>query len=174
MASALLGCLMAAVTLLVVVTSGCAGYKLGPTNGQPAGARSIQVNPFRNQTEEPQLAQPFTNALRKRLQQDGTYRLATQNDGDVLVNVTLLNYRRSAVSFQPNDIITPRDMDAVIIARVVAEERGTGKVLVDKEVKSRTSIRVGADLTLAERQSMPVLAEELARNIASVLVDGTW
>ena len=51
-----------AVALMLVVSgvglillAGCAGYQLGPTNGLTAGSRSIQVNPFVNQTPEPRL-----------------------------------------------------------------------------------------------------------------------
>jgi hypothetical protein len=57
---------------------------------------------------------------------------------------------------------------------VTAVDRTSGKVLVDREVGGRTTIRIGPDLTSAERQAAPNLAEDLARNITSVLVDGTW
>ena len=38
----------------------------------------------------------------------------------------------------------------------------------------RTTIRVGNDLTSAERQAVPLAAEDLARSITSLLVDGEW
>jgi hypothetical protein len=53
-------------------------------------------------------------------------------------------------------------------------ERRSGRVLVDREVGGRTTIRIGPDLASAERQAVPNLAEDLARNVTSVLVDGTW
>jgi hypothetical protein len=37
-----------------------------------------------------------------------------------------------------------------------------------------TLIRVGSDLTSAERQALPLLAADLARNITALLADGTW
>ena len=41
-------------------------------------------------------------------------------------------------------------------------------------IGAHTLVRVGSDLTSAERQALPVLAEDLARNITSILVDGSW
>jgi hypothetical protein len=47
------------------LSSGCAGYHLGPTNGLRSGERSVQVNPFVNQTLEPRLGDAITSSLRK-------------------------------------------------------------------------------------------------------------
>ena len=37
-----------------------------------------------------------------------------------------------------------------------------------------TLVQAGSDLTSAERQALPVLAEDMARRITGMLVDGTW
>jgi hypothetical protein len=157
-----------------LLSSGCAGYRLGPTNGEVAGAKSIQVNLFRNDTFEPRLTEAVGTALRRILQQDGTYRLGTRDDADIVVNGVIVRYRRSGISFQPQDIITPRDFQVSMVAKITATERSTGRVVLDKEVRGRTTIRVGPDMTSAERQAVPLLAEDLARNVTSLLVDGTW
>lgn len=66
------------ICLIALLMAGCAGYRLGPTNGLSAGARSVQVNPFQNKTIEPRLIDAVTSQMRKQIQQDGTYRLETQ------------------------------------------------------------------------------------------------
>jgi hypothetical protein len=159
---------------LIFISAGCAGYKLGPTNGLPAGAKSIQVNPFQNLTLEPRLIEPVVSALRKDLQQDGTYRLNTSNEGDIIVNGTINEFRRAELSYQPFDILTVRDYTVQLIVKITAHERATGKVLVDRIVVGTTTIRVGADLASAERQAVPMLADDLARKATSLLVDGAW
>ena len=113
-------------------------------------------------------------ALRRLVQQDGTYRLSTHGDADIIVNGVITRYQRTGISFDPTDVITPRDFQVTMFAKVNATERSTGRVLVNKEVGARTTISSGSDLTSAERQGVPVLAEDLARNITSLLVDGTW
>ena len=154
--------------------TGCAGYHLGPVNGAVAGARSVQVNFFQNQTREPRLVEAVNHSLRRTLQQDGTFRLDTHGEGDIVVNGTITRFGRSGVSFQPGDVLTVRDYALSLTARITAVERSTGKVLLDTEVAGQTSIRAGNDLTSAERQAMPLVAEELAKQATILLVEGKW
>jgi hypothetical protein len=160
--------------LTMTFLCGCAGYRLGPTNGLTAGSQSIQVNPFSNETLEPRLSDPVTTALRRNFQKDGTFRVDTRGGGDIILTGVLVRYERDAISFQPRDILTGRDFEVRVVAKVTATERSSGRLLLDREVVGRTAIRSGADLPSAERQAAPVLADDLARNITSLLVDGTW
>ncbi len=160
--------------LTALLLAGCAGYQLGPTNHRQAGAQSIQVNPFQNKTIEPRLSDSVGNALRKALQQDGTFTLDTHDDGDIIVSGVIMELQRSYLSFNPKDIITPQDYQLVLSAQIKAVERATGKVLVDKKVVGRTTVRVGSDVPSAELRALPLLAETLARNATSLLVDGEW
>jgi len=153
---------------------GCAGYKLGPTNGEVAGAKSVQVGLFKNDTYEPRLTEAVATALRRRLQQDGTYRLSTRGEADILLDGVIMEYRRTGISFERHDVITPRDFQITMVAQVKATDRTTGRVLLDRQVQGRTTIRIGPDLTSAERQAVPLLAEDLALNLTSLLVDGSW
>jgi hypothetical protein len=154
--------------------AGCAGYRVGPVNGMPAGARAVTVQPFRNDTFEPRLTEAVDFALRRRLQQDGTYRLDTKNDGDIVVSGVITQLHREALSFQPKDVITPLDYEMRLVATVTATERLTGKEVFKKEFIGHTTIRASANRDLAERQSEPTMAEDLARNIASALTEGSW
>jgi hypothetical protein len=163
----LLGC-------VAVAMSGCAGYRLGPTNGQTAGEKTVQVTPFTNRTPEPRLGDAVTTAVRKQLQRDGTHRLATRDAGDIVITGVLTRYYRHELSFVPNDIATARDYRVRLTAQVMARERNTGKVLFDQPVTGHTLIRVGADLTSTERQALPLLADDLAKQVVALLVDGGW
>ncbi len=160
--------------IVALAASGCAGYRLGPTAGMADRGRSIQVNAFENQTLEPRLVDAVNQALRKNLQQDGTYKLNTRNGGDIIVNGVILAYQRQPLSFQPADILTVRDYQVLMTAKITATERGTGKVLVDRDVTGRTTIRVGNDLPSVERQALPLLADDLAKNATTLLAEGTW
>jgi hypothetical protein len=158
----------------VMLSAGCAGYHLGPVNGAVAGEKSIEIVPFNNQTLQPRLGDAVTQALRERLQTDGTYRLATRNPGDVVVTGVITAYSRKGVSFLRTDVTTAENYRVGLTAHVTARERGTGKVLLDKDVNGYTLIQVGTDLADAERQSLPLLAEDLARNITQLLTEGAW
>ena len=165
--------LFAALGLLLLFT-GCAGYQLGPTNGVPAGSRSVQVNLFRNDTWEPRLSEPVATSIRRWIQRDGTYRLATSGDADIVVDGVIAEFNRSGISFQPSDVLPVREYELSAVANFTATERATGKVLIQSTVLGRTTVRAGPDLSSSERQAAPLIAEDLARRITSLLVDGSW
>lgn len=167
------------VTGLVMVgaafgLTGCAGYRLGPPSGLAAREKSIQVSPFANRTVQPRLTDVVTSQLRKELQREGTYRLATHGEGDIIVTGALTKYDRFEVTFAANDILTVRDYRLSLTAQVTARERSSGKVLLDQAVNGYTLIRVGSDLTSAEQQAMPLLAQDLAQNVTALLAEGKW
>jgi len=162
------------VSLVALGGSGCAGYKLGPVNGLTAREKSVQVNPFDNQTLEPYLTDAVTSQLRKQLQRDGTYQLASHNDGDIVVSGSVTRYMRQEVSFSSSDILTVRDYRLELSAQVTARDRSTGKVILDQVVIGTTLIRVTTDLTSTERQALPLLAADLAKNVTALLAEGAW
>jgi hypothetical protein len=162
------------VGLVALGGSGCAGYKLGPVNGLTAGAKSVQVNPFTNKTLEPRLGDEVTAQLRQQLQRDGTYHLASHDDGDIVVGGSVTRYMRQVISLSPSDTLTVRDYRLELRAQVTARERGSGKVILDQPVTGFTLIRVTTDLTSTERQALPLLAADLARNVTALLTEGGW
>jgi hypothetical protein len=162
------------VGLVALGGSGCAGYKLGPVNGLTANEKTVQINPFANSTLEPRLGDAVTAQLREQLQRDGTFQLASHNDGDIVVSGAVTRYYRYEVSYSANDVITVRDYRLELRAHVTARDRSTGKVILDQPVAGYTLIRVTTDLVSTERQALPLLAADLARNITTLLAEGAW
>jgi hypothetical protein len=154
--------------------AGCGGYRLGPTNPELTQGKTIQVQFFENRTIEPRLPEALSQALRKQLQQDGSYRLGTQNDADVIVRGVIVDYERRPLSYQPTDVVTAKDYEIRLICQMTAVERSSGRVLIDRRVRGRTSLRAGTDLVSAERQALPLLAEDWARNATVLLTEGAW
>jgi Lipopolysaccharide-assembly len=174
-----------ALAWAVFALTGCAGYKLGPSNGLAAGEKSVQLRPFSNLTLEPRLTDALTLEMRRELQRDGTFRLASRDDGDIVVSGVITRYARLELSLSPTDTLTVRDYRLSLTAKVTARERGTGKIILDQPVTGYTLIRVnsellssllavGSDLTSTERQALPLLAGDLAKNVTSLLADGSW
>jgi hypothetical protein len=160
--------------LAALALTGCAGYQLGPTNGAAAGAKSVQIMPFSNSTMQPRLAEVVTTEMRREVQRDGTFKLASHDDGDIIVSGVIVNYLRVPLAFQPSDALTVTDYTVKIVAQVTARERGTGKVLLNRSVSGSTLVIVGSDLTSAERQALPLLATDFARNATALLADPAW
>jgi hypothetical protein len=164
---------LSALGTAAFLLSGCAGYHLGPVNDQIAGDKTVEVLPFNNQTLQPRLGDEVTHALRERLQSDGTYRLAN-GEGDIVVSGVITSYSRQGLSFLNSDVLTANNYQVGIVAHVIARDSTTGKVLLDKDVKGSTLVHVGSDLADAERQALPLLAEDLAQNVTQMLAEGMW
>jgi Lipopolysaccharide-assembly len=157
----------------LALVAGCAGYQLGPTNGVIAGDKKIRITPFLNHTLEPRLGDAVTTAVRQRIQEDGTYRLSTRGDADILVTGVVTKYLRHELNFVPHDVLTVQDYRVSVTAQITARDLSTGHT-TNWTNTAYTLVRVGSDLTSAERQAMPVLADELAKNVTDSLVDGSW
>lgn len=162
------------VCLVMLGVSGCAGYRLGPVNGLAAREKSVRVNPFTNRTLEPRLGDAVTAQVRKQLQRDGTYELASHDDGDIVLSGSIVGYDRQETSFAATDILTVRDYRLRLTAQVTARERSSGKVILDRQVVGTTLIRVTTDLTSTERQALPLLAADLAKKVTELLAEGPW
>lgn len=161
------------IIMTAVLAAGCAGYKLGPTDGTAAGARSVQVRPFVNHTYDPRVTEYLATSMRRQFQDDGTYRLETRDAADVIVQGEITRLDRTPLSYETNDVLTPQEYMLILSARVVAVS-ASGKTNLNQVVQGRTYIRVGNDEASSERQAIPLLTDDLARHTVSALVDGTW
>ncbi len=168
---------MKAIALIVLglgVFTGCVGYVAGPTNGMPAGAQSVRVEFFQNQTLEPRLVVAVNRALKRNLQQDGTYALETQGDADLVVTGELMEFLRNGVSYTPGDSLTVKDYSMSLTAHIKVTDRNTGEVVYEGDITGSSTVRVGNDLTAGQRQAVPLIADQLARQATSLIVDGKW
>lgn len=160
--------------VLMLALAGCAGYKLGPSNGLAAGATTVSIRPFVNKTHEPRVTEYLAMSLRKQLQQDGTFRLETSGAPDIMVTGEILHFQRSSLSYTTNDVLTPQEYVLQLDARVIARDTASGRVRMDREVHGQTFLRIGDDLGSSERQAIPILTDEVARSAIDLLADGSW
>ena len=160
--------------IILLTLCSCAGYRLGPSNGLRAGEKTIRIVPATNRTLEPRLGDAATAALRKEIQRDGTYRLVTSGAADIVVTCELFQYDRGEVSFVSGDIVTARDYRISLSAHVSAKETASDKTILARDFTGNTLMRVGKNLPSVERQTLPMLAADLARHITAALTDGSW
>jgi len=154
--------------------AGCAGYHLGPANDLLAGDKTIEVLPLNNLTLQPRLGDAVTQALREHLQTDGTYHLTTHRGSDLVLTGVISRYYREGLSFLTTDVATTSNYRIGIVAHVKVRDTESGKLLLDKDINGFTLVNVGSDLASSERQSLPLLADDLARNITIALTEGGW
>ncbi|MCS7090900.1 MAG: LPS assembly lipoprotein LptE [Verrucomicrobiota bacterium] len=163
-----------ALAILMMLSQGCAGYRVGLVDTERTTGQTVFVQPVVNQTLEPRLGEALTSALRRQIQSDGTFRLAGRETADLILSVTAFTYGRQAVSFDPDDVVRPRDLQVRVQARARVVERSTGRVVLDQLFQGRQLMRIGPDMASAERQALPQVAEDLARQMVLALVEGSW
>lgn len=155
----------------LIILSGCA-YQLGPTNQQVAGAQSIAIEPFPNETLQPGLTDIVNSTVRRQVQRDGTFHLETRGTADIVVTGKIIRYGRTPLGSRRDDVITPQDYDVSITAKVQAT-RG-GRVVYEGDVMGRALVASTPNLNNSERENIPVAAENLARNLMNAIANGTW
>lgn len=156
--------------VLILLLTGCAGYRLGSTLS--AEYRSVAVPMFRNKTYKPQLEAQVTNGIIKRFQSDGTLRVESAASADVVLTGTIIGYHRNQLRSRAAETGTPREYRVSIEAKIEARERVTGKVvLAPTTVNGSADTFIGNDLQSAEEQVLPLIAEDLARQVVTLLAE---
>ncbi len=162
----------AAPLLLSVFLFGCAGYHVGPVT--KTSFHSIAVPMFRNQTLRPQLEAQISNAIIQRLQQDGSVKIEPQSRADAVLIGTVERYDRIALRSLRTDTGIPREFRISITVRVEARDRRTGEtVLKSTEVEGTSDVFIGEDQQSAEYQALPLVADDIAKRVAGLLVE-SW
>ena len=178
---------VASVVLLAASNSGCAGYHLGSVKPAAlAQVRTLAVPAFKNNTLEPRLEVLLANVLIKQIQQDGTYRIASEKDADAVVLCTVDKLdRQPARSVRNNaskgilaDFYQTSEFTLDLVLKVDVQEKGTGKSLLKREVRGTSSFFVSsahpltADVNRDERQAISQAAEDASVRLTSYLSEG--
>jgi len=158
------------LTLLCLFAFGCAGYHIGPVTKREF--KSIAVPVFRNTTLSPQIEAQISNAVIQRLQQDGSLRIESEPRADVVLNGSITKYNRQALRSLRTDTGVPREYEITITVRVEATDRRTGEtVLKSTEVEGKSDVFIGEDQQSAEEQVLPLIADDIAKRVAGLLVE---
>ena len=156
--------------LLCLGLAGCSGYHLGPTQALPY--RSVAVLMFKNKTLQPQLEAQISNAIIKRLQADGTLRIESTANADVVLSGQITKFERQELRAVRTDVNTPREYRITITARIEVRTRETGDLLfAPVTVEGRADTFIGTDLQSADAQALPLIADDLAKHVVPLLAE---
>ncbi len=156
--------------LMAILTGGCAGYHLGPTQSLPY--RSVAVPMFKNKTLKPQLEAQVTNAIIKRFQTDGTLRVESANDADIIITGQITKFYRHELRTIQTDLNAPREYRITIEALIEARVRGTGELVFEPSlIIGHADTFIGTDLQSADAQALPLIADDLAKRVVPLLAE---
>lgn len=168
--------------LVLTCCAGCASYQAGTP--EPV-ARSVWIEPVRNESFAPQVELLLGERLRHAILSGPGVQLTFRDEADALLEVTVLDFQREGRAHgldvaEPDGSAEPdrniaRAFDLTLVARVRLLSADSGDVLLDRTLRSNSqsiphpSVSSAAD---AERLMMPLLARDMARQIHGLLIGG--
>lgn len=165
--------------LAAFLFAGCAGYQLGDIKPTPmANVKTIAVQNFKNITLEPRVEVLMANVVIKQIQQDGTYKIAREQDADAILECTLEEIERKPTRSVRGDQLLTREYELILRIRYKLIDRVTGRLLEGRTVNGKTNFFVSGSNTLAadvnqdERQALPLAAEDAAVRLVSQIAEG--
>jgi hypothetical protein len=160
------------VLFLAFLFGGCAGYKLGPAKPAYLGQiHSIAVPTFGNTTLSPRIEVLVTSTVIKQFQQDGTFRIANEDQADAILKAEIVAVGRSPARSVRGNVLSTTEFNLSLTVKYTLVGRDR-KVLTTAGASGFTSFFVGSDVATDERQAMPLAAEELAKQLVSQLSEG--
>ncbi|MEQ1860213.1 MAG: LptE family protein [Chthoniobacteraceae bacterium] len=168
-----------AVLVAALALPGCAGYQVGSIKPTPmANVRTLAVPTFKNETLEPRIEVLLANTLIKQIQQDGTYKIAREQDADAVLECTLDEIERRPQRSARGNVLLTREYELVMRVRYRVVDRKTGADLMSRSVTGTTHFFVSganaltADVLQDERQALPLAMEQAAIRLVAQISEG--
>lgn len=158
--------LVAAAALLC----GCSSYKLGTVHNP--GFKTIFIENFKSQVDEPALENLVTTTIIQQFQMDGTLQVTDAEKADVILRGAVTEYVVSPVRYSRSNEITPVEGSLSLGVSYTLTKRGETKPYLETKAAGSTGFFIGSDLQSDKRQGVPLAAAKVGRQIVSQIVEG--
>ena len=158
-----------AAALLLLLTAGCANYRLGSM--LPDDLKTVYIPTCKNETAEPLIEQDVTRAILAQIQMDGSLRVASEDDADTVLEITLTKFWLDPVAYESGKSSTANQYRMSIKASFVLRRRADNSVVVDSpSVTGWYDFDFAGDMTSSKNIALRPAAEDLGRRIVSQIV----
>lgn len=145
-----------------VSLAGC-GYRVGSVNPDDP-IKTIYIPMVKNLTKEPTLAAKATSKIVSAFQIDGAYMVVNEKEADVVLEITITSYNRSALRYDKNDVT--REYRLTIGSDLVLRDAKSRKVVwQSRRVEGEKAFFVTITLPESERIAVPFALDDLAKKI---------
>lgn len=152
---------------------GCMGYHLGTTKpSYMRDVRNIAIPTFRNRTLLPRVEVLITDTVIKQLQQDGSFKVVTENHADAVLQADIVKVARTPARSLRGNVLATVEFNLAIQVHYRLTDRAGNQIGPPGDVIGTTSFFVGTDVTTDERQALPLASQELATRLVSQLSEG--
>jgi hypothetical protein len=162
-------CLLSSVLCL----AGCAGYHLG--TGTSLKFATLYVAPVTTEALIPQARELVTTQVREAFIKDGRVKLVdSPAEADAILQIALTGYDRAVAVSRQDDTGLARRFDVSLQAHAtLTNERTKEAFFVRRPLTAKRGVFTDSGLVPSEYQALPLLAEQLASEVAHSVLD-TW
>ncbi len=162
--------LLASALLMV----SCAGYHLG--NSKPASLQkvnTITVPMFKNATLHPRAEALATSAVANAFVMDGTYRLASLDQADAVLEGELQSIKYTTIRGTRLDTLRPAELsNTVTLTWVLRDAKDPTKTLASGSSTGSSELFAGSNLQTARNNALPEALEHAGQALVSRLSNG--
>lgn len=153
--------------------SGCAGYQLG--TGTQTKFTTLFIAPVTTEALVPQARELVTTQVREAFLKDGRVRLVdSPAEADAILQIALTGYDRAVAVSRQDDTGLARRFDVSLRAHAtLTNERTKQAFFVRRPLTAKRGVFTDSGLVPSEYQALPLLAEQLAQEVAHSVLD-TW
>lgn len=152
----------------------CTGYQLGGVKpASLASVKTIAVPMFSNGTQHPRASALATSSVTNALVQDGTYRIATRDNADAVLEGELKRIEYRFVRGSRLDSAYPEELaNTVIIEWTLRDAKDPGKLLATGSARGTSQLFVSSNLQTARNNALPEALDRASEALVSRLANG--
>jgi hypothetical protein len=120
----------------------------------------------------PRIEVLVTGTVIKQFQQDGTFRIASEDNADATLKGEIVTVGRSPARSVRGNVLATTEFNLALRVRYTLVGRDGKTIAGPSDAAGSTSFFVGDDVATDERQALPLAAEELAGHLVSQLSEG--
>ena len=162
-----------AASAICLCLSGCLGYHIGPAKPNYLGdVHTIAIPTFKNETLVPRVEVLVTGSVIKQFQQDGTFRIGSEESADAILKGEITRVSRAPARSVRGNVLATTEFNLSMRVKYRLVGRDGKSISPPGEAVGTTSFFVGNDVVTDERQALPLATEELATRLVSQLSEG--
>jgi hypothetical protein len=163
-----------ALLLLSLAFTSCTGYQLG--GAKPAVLRDVNkitVPMFRNDTLHPRAEALATSAATDAVVRDGTFRIATLDQADAILEGTVRTIDYTPLRSTRLDTLRPEELqNTVTLTWTLKDARDPSKVLASGSSVGNSRFFVDSNLQTSRNNALPDALERASEAMVSRLANG--
>jgi hypothetical protein len=138
---------------------------------------TVAVPTFKNNTILPRIEAQTADAVAKQFQQDGTYRLESSDQADVIVEGTIVSVDRLPMRIFASNVLQTSEFELTLRVKYRVIDRVTGAVLMEGNAVGVTPFfseadLVNSDLVTNQNMNYPIAAQRMAEHLVSKVAEG--